>query len=93
MPIRPTRNLAFHNIRTLTPRTALNSFGIIHKMSTAPQTAAATSTVQPNGTAVNSSSSTGGMQSLSKTSWSAKKQSQKLADGGADKLDVWSIFT
>jgi hypothetical protein len=33
------------------------------------------------------------MQGLSKTSWTAKKQSKKLAQGGADKLDVWSIFT
>lgn len=61
-------------------------------MSTAPSTAKATSSAQPNGTAVNGSS-TGGMQSLSKTSWSAKKQSKKLTAGGADKLDVWSIFT
>ena len=27
------------------------------------------------------------------TSWAASKKSHKLADGGADKLDVWSIFT
>lgn len=61
---------------------------------TAPQTAQATSSVQPNGTANPATgSSTGGMQSLSKTSWTATKQSQKLAAGGADKLDVWSIFT
>lgn len=77
-------------------------------ISTVPQSPKmSTSTIsstpsQPNGTptptpnqapANGSSSGTGGMKNLDKTSWSAGKQSGKLGAGGADKLDVWSIFT
>lgn len=57
--------------------------------SVAPQTAAATAHTQPNGT----SSPSGHPSKASGSSAAGLKQSDKLKAGGADKLDVWTIFT